>query len=287
MLDVQGRRRTRARLNGHHRSRIHAQGAGTFESRPKVDAMSYVQSHRWVVNGCAVVAPFVVAAALAAVRFAVTSTTAALVLVLVVVGAAATGQRTAGIVAALSSGAWYDFFLTEPYGSFKVTDTDDLQATVLLLLVGVAVSEIAWWGRRQQARASRRAGYLDGVLGTADIVALRQDSSAELIDRVNHQIVQVLDIDACRFAATGVEVRSATTLQRDGSVERRGQQFDVDRHGLPTDDLITLDVSHNGAHLGRFVLTASTRSVRPTVEQRRVVVLLADQVGGALANSVP
>lgn len=246
--------------------------------------MSYIQSHRSVVIGYALIAPLVVAALLATIRGGVTSTTAALVLVLVVVAAAATGQRAAGIVAALSSGAWFDFFMTEPYGSFKVTDSDDIQTTVLLLVVGVAVSEIALWGRRQQARASRRAGYLDGVLGTADIVALRQGSPETLIDRVSRQIVEVLDIDACRFSPQGDEVRSATTLEHDGTVARRGQTLDVDRDGLPTDDLITLDVSNRGARHGRFVLTASTRTVRPTLEQRRVVVLLADQVAAALAS---
>ncbi|MEZ0448857.1 DUF4118 domain-containing protein [Cellulomonas sp. ICMP 17802] len=275
---ARARRRERTILVG---TRINASASA---GRMTVENVSYIQSHRSVVLGYALVAPLVVSAALATVRGGVTSTTAALVLVLVVVGAAATGQRAAGIVAALSAGAWFDFFLTEPYGSFKVTDGNDIQTTVLLLVVGVAVSEIALWGRRQQARASRRAGYLDGVLGTADIVALRQGSADTLIDRVSHQIVEVLDIDACRYAAPGTEVRSATTLERDGSVARRGRSFDVDRDGLPTDDLVTVDVTHQGTNHGRFVLTASTRTVRPTVEQRRVVVLLADQVGAALAN---
>ena len=250
-----------------------------------MDSQSFVRSHQGVVIGYAFLAPLVVAAMLATVRGGVTSATAVLVLVILVVAAGATGLRAAGIVAALSAGAWFDFFLTEPYGSFKVDDRDDIEAAILLLVVGVAVSEIALWGRRQQGRASRRAGYLDGVLGTADIVADRDASPDRLVERVERQIVEILDIDACRFEPAGAVGESSTVLNRDGTVSLGGHPVDVDRHGLPTDDLIALDVRHGGVSHGRFVLTASTRLLRPSLEQRRVVVLLADQVGAALTGS--
>ncbi len=84
-----------------------------------------------------------------------------------------------------------------------ITDRDDIEATVLLLLVGGAVTEIALWGRRQQARSSRRAGYLDGVFGTADIVAVQDGPSDALTDHVSRQIEEILAIDACRFAPSG------------------------------------------------------------------------------------
>lgn len=239
-----------------------------------MDSSSFVRSQGSVVIASAFAAPLVVAAALHAAGSSVTPTTATLVLVLVVVAAAATGMRSAGVVAALSAGARFDYFLTHPYESLKVTDPDDLLAAVLLLLVGIAVSEIALWGRRQEARASRRAGYLSGALGAADLAALQ---APELVDAVSRQIVEVLGIDACRFepgAAGG-----STLLAHDGSVTRRGQEVDVARHGLPTDDVIALDAGH-----GRFLLTASTRIVRPTIEQRRVAVLLAGQVRAALSE---
>lgn len=240
-------------------------------------------TYRSVVLGYAVLAPLIVGATLHALRDEITTTTAALVLVLLVVTAAATGLRSAGIAAALSAGVWFDYFLTEPYLSLKVTSSDDIQATVLLLVVGIAVSEIALWGRRQAARASRRAGYLDGVFGTADIVAQPGASPEALVDRVDRQIVEILDIDTCRFER--LEEDSGTTrLHRDGTVTQRGTPYDVDRHGLPTDDVITLAVRHSDRTYGRFVLTAATRVVRPTFEQRRVVALLADQVGAALAS---
>jgi K+-sensing histidine kinase KdpD len=208
-----------------------------------------------------------------------------LVLVLIVIAVASTGDRFAGIVAALSAGAWFDVFLTEPYLKLTIDDPNDIEVTVLLVLVGVAVTEIALWGRRQEARASRRAGYLDGVLGTSKIIAARDESPDALIKHVSHQIAQVLDIDECRFVQGNGPAPQATSLDHDGRVTRRGYEVNVERDGLPTDELIGLLVRHGGATQGRFVLTAASRVVRPSVEQLRVAGLLADQVGAALAHA--
>ncbi|MFI2752276.1 DUF4118 domain-containing protein [Cellulomonas sp. P22] len=249
-----------------------------------MDIRSFVRDRRGVLVVLAALAPLVVSAALAPFRDTITSTTVALALVLVVVGAAATGSRPAGFVAALSAGAWFDFFLTAPYNSFKIDDADDIQATVLLLLIGFAVSEIALWGLRQESAASRRAGYLTGVIGTAEIVAARGESTDALVDHVSRQIVEVLGVDACGFEPLAAQGRSSACLEHDGSVTQRGRPVDVERHGLPSDDVIGLEVRHGGVGVGRFVLTAATRVVSPTLEQRRVAVLLADQVGAALAN---
>ncbi|MEN0128068.1 MAG: DUF4118 domain-containing protein [Brevundimonas sp.] len=238
-----------------------------------------IRTHSGAVIAGAFAAPLVGAALLGAVRDELTTTTAALVLVVLVVAAASTGVRAAGIVAALSAGAWFDYFLTEPYGSFKVDSADDVQAAVLLLVVGVLVTELALWGRRQQAGASRRAGHLAGVIATADAIARRTDPQT-LAHDVAGQIADVLGIEACRYEPGGAA--SACVLQRDGTVTRFGRVVDVERHGLPTDDVITVEVGE-GASRGRFVLTATTSVVRPSLEQRRVVGLLADQVATAMA----
>jgi K+-sensing histidine kinase KdpD len=244
-----------------------------------------MERHRSVLIAAAAIAPLLCSAVLAAFRESITSTTAALVLVLIVVGAAATGDRIAGIVAALSSGAWFAFFLTAPYGRFAIDDPNDVEVTVLLVLVGVAVTEIALWGRRQQAGASRRAGYLDGVFGTSKIIAVREAAPEALIAHVARQIVQVLDIDDCRFVLGRGPGPQDTSLDHDGHVTRRGYRVNVERDGLPTDDRIGLVVRQGGVVHGQFLLTAATRVVRPSVEQLKVAVLLADQVGAALTHA--
>ena len=113
-----------------------------------------------------------------------------------VVAAAASGDRIAGVLAALSGGAWFDFFLTEPYQRFTIADPDDIEATVLLVLIGLGVTEIALWGRRQQGRAARRSGYLEGVLGAARMVSEGDAPASVLIEVVGHQIADVLGADS-------------------------------------------------------------------------------------------
>jgi K+-sensing histidine kinase KdpD len=43
---------------------------------------------------------------------------------------------------------WFDFFLTEPYRRFVITDRADIHTATLHLLVGVTLSEIPLWSRR-------------------------------------------------------------------------------------------------------------------------------------------
>ena len=60
---------------------------------------------------------------------------------------------------------------------------------------------------------------------------------------------------------------------------RLGKPIDVDRNGLPTDDEIALEVARAGMPVGHFLINTAANITRPTLEQRRVAVLLADQVG--------
>lgn len=229
----------------------------------------------------AVLAPLAVCGLIVPFRGVVANTNAALVLVLVVVAVAAAGQRVAGVVAALSSAVWFDLLLTVPYGQLAIAERDDVETAVLLTVVGLAMTEIALWGRRQQSRSSSREGYLAGVVAAARIVASGEASVPDLIERVARQIKDVLDLDACRFDPD--PAGDGPRLDRDGAVSWNGNAVDVRREGLPTMDEITLLVEHGGVTYGRYVLTAATRVRRPDLEQRLVVVTLAEQVGAALA----
>lgn len=231
----------------------------------------------------ALVLPLGLAAGLSAFRDSVSTTNAVLVLVLAVVAVAAGGSRLAGLVAALSAVAWFDFFMTKPYLSFTIAGRDDIETAVLLTLVGSAVTEIVLWGRRQQARSSQRAGYLTGVVDAAGMVASGTGGKDVVLEFIGRQIVDVLGVDRCEFV-TGPP-GSRPRLEADGSVRRDGGELDVDRTGLPTHDVIELPVVLGGTVLGRFVLTAASKVVWPTKEQRLVAVTLADQAAAALAGS--
>jgi hypothetical protein len=189
------------------------------------------------------------------------------------------GDRLAGLLAALSAGLGFDFFLTRPYESLVIASAADVQTTLLLLGVGVAVTEIAYRGRAQHAMASKRLGYLDGVEATAKIAAEGSSSPSALIERVADQIVQVMGLEKCRFDyGMGLDY---PRLEPDGSLRWRNQSWAVDSFGLPADKDTELVVESGGRFMGRFLLRASPRT-RPTQDERMVAAALAAQVGAAL-----
>jgi len=235
---------------------------------------------RSLTLAAAVLAPVAVSALLSLARGLITNNNAALVLVLVVVAVAATGDRVAGLVAAVVSAAAFDFFLTQPYLDFAISERDDIEAAVLLALIGLAVTEIALWGRRQQASASKRAGYLDGVVSAARLAA--SGGGPEVVDLVARQIRDLLDVDACTFDP-GPSHADRPRLLADGDITWRGRTVDVDREGLPTLDLIELPVTSGGVERGRYLLTSTSVVRRPDRERRQVAVTLADQAAAALA----
>jgi K+-sensing histidine kinase KdpD len=233
----------------------------------------------------AVAAPLLLTVILVPFRTSVPNTDAALALILVVVAVAALGSRPAGIVAAASAAVWFDFFLTRPYERFSITSRTDIETTVLILVIGVAVTELAVWGRRQQLTATRRAGYLQGINAAAEAVAVGGSASA-LIDDVSGQLVRLLSVRSCRFERGVAGLGRPARLRHDGRVigPDEQQELAIEADGMPT--TTELLVENQGVLQGRFLLTADG-GARPTVEQRLVAVAFADQVGAALAATSP
>ena len=115
------------------------------------------------------------------------NTDAALVIVVVVVAVASAGDRFAGTVAAVSSAVWFDFFLTEPYYRLTISRRQDLQTAALrccshlLLLLGVAVTEIGVRSARHRWVATQEAEYL-AVINSVALQACGPGPSQELPD---------------------------------------------------------------------------------------------------------
>jgi len=233
---------------------------------------------RPIARIAAIVLPFLAGALLHSMRDQITAATGALILVLIVVGAAATGDRATGLLAAVSAGVWFDFFLAPPYLTFTIDDADDIETAVLLVLISVAASEVALWGRCQQARASRRSGYLEGVLRAARAVADGTASSSTVTELVAAQIADVLDADAAQFVKGPVRDSRVAVLDHDGVLAHGGHPIDVDRAGLPTTEYTAIPVHQGSNVIGHFRLSVVSHVAYPTREQRRVAVLLADQV---------
>jgi K+-sensing histidine kinase KdpD len=230
-------------------------------------------------------APLALAAVLVPFRASFPNTDAALAMPLVVVAVAANGDRLAGVLAAASTAVWFDFFLTEPYERFTITRRTDIETTVLLLVIGVAVTEIAARGRRHYALASRRAGYLDGINNAARAVATGGSAPA-LIDQVSRQLAQLFSLRSCVFQYGVAGLGRPARLHRDGSVTFGGRRWAADGEGFPPDTDVELLVEGGGIFQGRFLMTPAP-GARPALERRLLAVAFADQVGAARASSRP
>ncbi|HRA75357.1 MAG TPA: DUF4118 domain-containing protein [Propionicimonas sp.] len=236
----------------------------------------WLERNRTRTRVLAVVLPLVAAWLLYLVAEVVGAPAAALVLVLLVVAGAATGDRPTGILAGLASAAGFDFFLTEPFLDFHIADAGDIELAVLLLLVGLAVNELALWGGRQRAAASRREGFIEGVLEAAGLPGA--GASVPTPDGVAERVRTTLGAERVRYR-DGLPDADAAVVGRDGSVTWAGLTLDVTRSGLPIDRVTAVPVLRHDQPLGWFEVTTATREVRPDAEQLRVALLLADQVG--------
>jgi Domain of unknown function (DUF4118) len=250
-----------------------SQGAVTMAGRVSRDRVA-------VLSGLA--APLALAVILVPFRSGLPNTDAALALILVVVAVAASGRRLAGVLAAVSAAAWFDFFLTVPYERFTITRRPDIETTVLLLAIGAAVTEIAVRGRRQHAAAARRAGYLEGINAAARAVATGE-SAAALTEQVCGQLTGLLQLSGCRFQDGVAGIGGPARLLRDGTVVAGARVWDIEQYGPPPGRDIELLAEAGGLLQGRFLLTPS-QGTRPGLEQRLVAVALADQTGAALSG---
>jgi hypothetical protein len=166
----------------------------------------------------AILLPLATCAILSTLRDSITAATAVLVLVLWVVAAAATGDRFAGVLAALSGGVWFDFFLTEPYQRFTIADPDDIEATVLSVLIGVGVTAV------EVVRSELgEVGY--------DVLAERSDEADRVAPQGHH--VHLVDSDTRERAHLLGERGASGTIRAHRAVVQDGLTDLVVRPPLP------------------------------------------------------
>ena len=123
----------------------------------------------------AVVAPVALAAVLIPWRGSLDTADNALLLVVVIVAVASTGRRTAAATCAVVSALSFDFFLTRPYYSFRITRHQDLITEILLLVVGLAVGELAARGRRHREEAWQGRHQVAQLHSVTELAASGQD----------------------------------------------------------------------------------------------------------------
>jgi K+-sensing histidine kinase KdpD len=220
----------------------------------------------------AAVAPVLVVAALVPLRRHVENTNLALGLVVVVLLAAVAGGRAGGVVAALTAAVAFDFFLTRPYYSFRITTSDDLQTTALLAVIGVISGEVVERARRHGARAAHARAELDAVYQRAELAAGTEEPG-RLTALAAQELTRLLDLKSCRYVP-GPMQQALPELRHDSI--RVPANVDPSARGL-----VALPVRAHGRLQGHLVLVFPTDTVGTslTSDQRHAAVALADQVG--------
>ncbi|MGO8882617.1 MAG: DUF4118 domain-containing protein [Streptosporangiaceae bacterium] len=227
----------------------------------------------------ALAAPLAAAAILLPFRASWSNTNVALLLVVVVVAVAAIGSRLAGALAAVLAAVWFDFFFTLPYYRLTIRSSSDVTTFSLLLVVGVAVSQLAARARRLKVIAITDAGYL-AQIHQAGALSQSARSADVVVEHVREQLISLLDLEACRFEY-GSLLGHPPRLEPDGSVMVGRGRWEVEQSGLPGEE-VELRTFGNGRYYGRFMMKPAPAS-RPSLQARLVAVALADQAGRALA----
>ncbi len=199
----------------------------------------------------AVAAPPAVAAVLLPWRATLQPTDVALLLVVVVVAVAANGRREPGLLAAFGSAVWYEFFWTRPYERFTITSRADVETTVLLLVAGAAVSELAARGRRSRRTVRTDTAYLNSI-HTAANQASTGLTVPELTQRVCGQLTELLALRTARFEQ-GSYLGHLPRLDERGELIWDSKPWNLREHGMP-DQEFELRVRSNGRTWGRFIL---------------------------------
>lgn len=244
-------------------------------SRDLLSLYSILRERALLVAAAAAGVTFVAAGVLGGIRSHLALPTAALILATLVVAAGATGVRAAGYAAALAAALGFAVFLTVPYGSLRIENSEDVEVTLVLSILGAIATEITQWGRRQQARASRAAGYLDGLLQATETASLNSPPSWHR-SLLLQQIASILGAETAAVLPGPCPPGADTAiLHRDGSISVGAHSLALD-DGLPTDREVNVALpGHPPAYLE---IVAAARQARPTLEQRRLALALADQL---------
>lgn len=221
-----------------------------------------------------------VASLLSTVRDHVGQTNVVLVFVLLIVAAAAIGGRLAGVITAVMATLSFNFFFTKPYLTLRITDADDVIRMLLLLLVGLLVGEVTHRAQLRRLRYSSTTVADDRIRRL--VVLLRDDAPiAHIWSETQEGIVQLLDVEACRFERFDAAMSSLPEIA-DAMTGSRRHTFVEGGFTLPT--VAQLSARHAGMTLGRIVVSGEGKT-GVSVASRTAAATLADLFALRLAHT--
>ena len=245
--------------------------------------MSNEQRRTWLAFGLALTLPIAASAVLLFFRDHLDNSNIALALVVPVVAVSLLRRRVSTLVAAMSAAVWFDFFYTRPYHSFTIRNSDDVLTAGILLVVGVAVGELAIRGQHHRTVAIEHSDDIARIHAIAELVA-EGERAEYVVIAVARELRDLLGARDVRFEASPLlpDAKPIAVIEQTGAVRIGQIAWGADTMGLPGPTEVV--VQSGGRVWGRFVLEP-TPGLGVPFERRIVAVALADQVGAALATS--
>ena len=234
----------------------------------------------WVI---AIAGPLAISGILVGFRDEFFTTNVAVVLVLAVLAAAIVGGRGGGVVCAVVATLCFDFFFTRPYYRFTIDSRDDVETTVVLLIVGLVVGELTVRTRRSERLATASRREVDQIRRVAELAA-GGGPTGRLISIVERELVELLGARGACFERPPFR----TTLPRfgHGIVTIPAEPAGGGRPFGPRNE-VELPVWGHGREIGRLVLVLANDStgIEIAPDDRALAVALVDQLGAVLATA--
>ncbi len=235
----------------------------------------------WLAAAGGGIAVLLIAMALGPLRDWMGNTNVALILLAVVVAAAAAGGRVAGVVTAVVAGLSFNFFHTQPYLSLDIDSREDLITTLLLVLIGLVVGELAQFFEGERRKGQAHHDELQRLNGVSKLL-LAGAGSQEVVEAVRAALVAELGLRDARFDpgepdGTRPVLGIDGLLGSSGVLVARRTGFEIPGGGLD------LPVQYEGRSLGRFILEPSPGGTMD-FDRQVTAVLLAGQAAMAITN---
>lgn len=141
----------------------------------------------------------------------INSTTVALVLLLVILLIASFFGRNPALLASIAAMLCLNYFFLPPFGTFTISDTENLVAWGAFTITAVVAGELSAYARRRARESERLFGELQAAFyERSKTEALRQSErlKSALLDAVTHDL---------RTPLTSIKAAVTTLLEENGS----------------------------------------------------------------------
>lgn len=232
----------------------------------------------WTELAVAGAVPVAVSAGWIPLRDRLPNTDLALVLVLVIATVGFLAGARQSLASAVAAAVAFDVLDTRPYGTITMSRGLDITTALILLATGLLVGAGGARLARYRKSEDHRADALAVVMEVSGLVATGEERQL-ITEALGAELLRTLELVAWEFHGRPPSGRRPS-VARDGSLV--GLLSPLSSHTSPQVDL---PIWCQGEVVAHYRLTLGTK--RPSQEELRVALSLADHAGAAMSHTDP